>query len=86
MSIHLKYAIDDLATAGAFTVPPSCQGQIVEVSYACSPDYIFEKSFDKCDRSVTIEAYEHPDNDALFEPWNDIPETGARVGIVYESE
>jgi hypothetical protein len=67
----------------AFTVPPQNQGQIVQVSYGCTPDYIFKRSLDKSDRTVIVRAYHHPDGDEEFEPWNDIPCVGKFISVVY---
>jgi hypothetical protein len=71
------------ADCGRLDVPPRNQGQIVTVSYGCSPDYIYEHSLDQSDRTVTITAYQHPSHDCDFDPWNGEPETGRRVGVIY---
>lgn len=79
------YRADYVDACGAMHTPPECQGQIVEVSYGCSPTYIYERSYDRSDRTVRITAYEHPDtDDADFDPWNGTPDTGDMVGVVYE--
>lgn len=76
-------ALRCLSEAGRFGVPPRNQGQIVEVSYGCSPDYIYERSYDQSDRTVVITAYAHPRHECDFDPWNGEPETGRRVGVIY---
>lgn len=65
-----------------FTTPPENQGQIVLVSYACDADFIYESSYDQSDRSTSVRVYEHPSTDCVWEPWNQVPSTGALVGEV----
>jgi len=74
-----------LSDAGRFTVPPRNQGQIVLVGYGCSADYIYERSLDQSDLTVSITAYSHPmDADEYsFQPHNSVPDLGRRVGTIY---
>lgn len=74
-----SYRVD----AGQFGVSPQDAGQIVEVSYGCSSDFIFRRSVDKSDRTVIVTAYRHPAEDHDWTPWNDRPVTGRRVGVIY---
>lgn len=69
--------------AGPESVPRRNQGQIVVVGYRCTPEYIYERIFDQSDRSVEIIAYLHPAHECAFEPWDDAPATGRRVGTIF---
>lgn len=66
-----------------YHVPPVYQGQTVVTSYGCNADYIYERSHDRGDNIVWITAYSHPRGDAEFDPWNVVPTTGRRVGLIY---
>ena len=72
--------IDKNDLQGPFLTPPVNGGQIVETSYACTEDYILERTFDRSDRSEKIVAYHWPASGAPFDPWNGVPETGRRAG------
>lgn len=63
-----------------FITPPENQGQIVTVDYACTEDYILERTSDASDKSETIVAYRWPANGG-FDPWNGAPKLGRRAGI-----
>lgn len=68
-----------------FLTPPENQGQIVEVSYACTEDYILECTTDRSDNSTKIVAYQYPadgSEDGGIEPWNGVPNLGRRAGLV----
>lgn len=69
----------------SFITPPENQGQIVGVSYGCSTDYIYERRYDKSDRTFTITAYAHPRQECDFEPWNKAPALGRRVGVILQA-
>jgi len=43
-----------------FILPPENSGQIVEVSYGWDGEYIYERAFDKSDRTTTYSCYELP--------------------------
>jgi hypothetical protein len=71
------------ATHTDFIVPPECQGQIVEYSYATggeSPVVIIERRWDRSDGSVQYEAYEDGAPDGDFDPWNGAPCLGRSLG------
>lgn len=63
----------------SFRVPPESQGQIVEHAWACDADYIYERVFDRSDRTTMIVVWEHPADGSPFEPWNREPSTGDEV-------
>lgn len=65
-----------------FFVPPRNQGQIVEVSYGCSPAYCYERRYDRSCQSVVVTAYRHPALGA-WDPWSNVPRTGRRIGVIY---
>ena len=67
----------------AFIVPPENQGQIVEVSYAIAADdeVIIERTLDKSDRTIRYDAYEYPDKEWEWDPWNGTPSLGEHVGV-----
>jgi hypothetical protein len=67
-------------TDGLFITPPRNQGQIVTRSYAIGDDgeTIVEECHDGSDGSRTLTAYAAPD--APFEPWNEVPKLGRRLG------
>ena len=76
-------ALACLGEAAAFSVPPEHQGQIVLVSYGCTPEYIYERRLDQSDRTVTITAYRHPADESAWDPWNRAPQRGRRVGVIF---
>jgi hypothetical protein len=78
-----KIAVASYADTGRFNAPPEYQGQTVEVSYGCSPDYIYERRLDRSDRTLEIVAYQHPATTDEWEPWNRRPPLGRRVGVIY---
>lgn len=65
-----------------FSTPPENQGQIVEVSYGYAPkeQVIIERVYDKSDRALSYRAYEDPDPEADFDPWNGTPKLGDDLG------
>lgn len=74
-----------------FVVPPERQGQIVEVSFAPvvterDDCMILRRVLDRADGSEKIEAY-HYALDGEFEPQNQTPRLGRRIGrVVIENE
>jgi len=67
---------------GAWLTPPENQGQIVEVSYACTEDYILRCWHDRSDGETRITAYDWPAKDEPFAPWQSVPSHGRRRGVV----
>ena len=67
-----------------FVTPPENQGQAVTRSYACTEDYILEKTYDASDNSVSIEAYEWPEDveEGEWGPQNGTPRLGRRLGPI----
>ena len=65
-----------------FVTPPVNQGQMVTVSYALDIDseVIIESIYDASDRSQEYIAYEYPEDDDTWEPWNGVPSLGMRLG------
>lgn len=61
-----------------FITPPENGGQIVEVSYSCTEDYVLERKFDRSDRSETIRAYKFRGE---VSPQNQAPKLGKFVGV-----
>lgn len=58
---------------GGWHVPPECQGQIVEVSYACDEDgYPICRTQDRGDRSIKYQRASEVARDD-YEPWNKEP-------------
>lgn len=58
----------------AFLIPPKCQGQMIEVSYAECEDGILMQIFNRSEDNHSI-YYTNRDNlIGNFEPWNDEPE------------
>lgn len=72
----MRNVISDVAR---FIVAPRDQGQIVERSWGCTEDYIIARIHDRFDGAIRYEVYEWPDDDADFEPWNDVPSVGELV-------
>lgn len=66
---------------GHFIVPPECAGQIVIYSYACTHEYILEKSFDGSTGKSTIIAYDWGKEEE-FTPWNGVPDVGKKIGKI----
>lgn len=61
----------------SWIVPPVCQGQIVEVSYACDRNGAYRRSYDRSDRSTSYAfcAIEDcPDALCDFDPANAEPD------------
>ena len=83
MTKNQKAALRCYSDIGGFEIPPANQGQLVQISYGCSEEYIYERALDQTDRTVTVTAYRHPRRECGFEPWNVEPETGRRVGVIY---
>lgn len=79
-------AMQELKGVEHFYIPPENQGQIVTVSYGCSPSFIFERCLDRSDNSLSITAYRHPTNDVDFDPWNSIPKMGRRIGVIFDGK
>lgn len=69
-----------------FVVPPVCQGQMIEISYALDAEneVIIERSIDRSEPKCepTYMAYEYPDESfhGDWTPWNDVPDTGDCIG------
>lgn len=86
MTRNQQAALRCLSERCSYTTPPECQGAVVTESYACSPDYIYVRTYDASDWTVVIEAYDHPPNPAAednWAPWNGAPPLGRRVGVIY---
>lgn len=59
--------LDDLK----FMIPPICQGQIVEVSYAADADRAYMRVFDRSDRSEDLYAVSWDDVSAdEYDAWD----------------
>ena len=83
MAKKILINIDELQSG--FQTPPENQGQIADVSYACTEDYILERINDRSDNSVVVVAYRYPadgSEDYGIEPWQAVPKLGRRAGIV----
>lgn len=65
-----------------FVTPPENGGQIVEVSYACDADNIYERIHDRSDRTTVINVYEHPNAECDFDPQNGTPRTGEHLARI----
>jgi len=80
-----KIVIDRDELQSGFLTPPVNQGQMVDVSYACTEDYILERTEDRSDRTLEIVAYHYPadgSEDNGIEPWQAVPKLGRRAGLV----
>lgn len=80
-----KITVNKSDIQGGFLTPPENAGQIVEVSYACTEDYILERTWDRSDGSAQIVAYHYPASgaeDGGIEPWQAVPTLGRRAGVV----
>lgn len=67
-----------------WTIPPERQGQIVEVSFALANSerhdlVVLRRVFDRSDRSENITAHS-PAVDYEWQPWNQTPPLGRRLG------
>ena len=76
-------ALACLADASRFDLPPEEGGQIVQTSYACSPDWIYAWTTDRSDRTAVITAYQHPAGSPSWDPWNTRPQLGRGVGAIW---
>jgi mannose/cellobiose epimerase-like protein (N-acyl-D-glucosamine 2-epimerase family) len=47
----------------SFQIPPICQGQMVEVGYSCTANYIVRRTHDRSDRSTCYSVAEISDDD-----------------------
>lgn len=56
-----------------YTVPPRNQGQIVEVSYAITPDEIVRRTADSSNGSITYETADLCELIGEFSPQNRVP-------------
>lgn len=84
----IKIQPDDIVID--FVVPPERQGQIVEVSFASvvterEDCMILRRVRDRADMSEKIEAYQHAVGEE-FEPQNQTPRLGRRIGRVIIGE
>lgn len=53
-----------------FHVPPVCQGQIVEVAYACAGEHMLRRTHDRSDGSISYEIAEiGPDDWSWYETY-----------------
>ena len=59
-----------------YVIPLCNMGQIVEISYACDENYIYERSYDRSNQTTVYARFEHPDTEGEFEPWNGEPKLG----------
>ena len=75
----IKISASDIQ--GPFITPPENAGQIVEVSYACTEDYILQLTEDRSDRSSEIIAYGWPAS-GEFTPQCRVPRLGRKMGAV----
>lgn len=84
MTKSQKRALENLADVDQFHTPPECRGQTVEVSYGAANETIYKRCTDRSDQSVLVTAYRAPAGwcEGEFEPWNTIPRTGRRIGVV----
>ena len=64
---HLRFD-----TTLTFHVPPTCQGQIVEIAYAFMGDVVVRRTTDTSDQSVTFEVADAATVDG-DDPWNQEP-------------
>lgn len=84
----IKIKPDDIVID--FVVPPERQGQLIEVSFASviterEDCMILRRVHDRADGSEKIEAY-HYALDGEFEPQNQTPRLGRRIGRVLIQE
>jgi hypothetical protein len=87
MTKNQQIALTCYQDASHFFTPPEGQGQIVLISYGCTADYIYERSYDQSDRTVTVTAYRHPAaDDGDWSPWNGRPALGRRIGLIYAGD
>lgn len=56
-----------------YVVPPRCGWQIIELSFAVTPDEIVRRTRDHSDRSVVYETADLCELIGEFEPWNRTP-------------
>ena len=80
-----KITIDKRDLGMAFLTPPENQGQMVDISYSCTEDYILKRTEDRSDRTLTIVAYHYPadgSEDNGIEPWQAVPKLGRRASLV----
>jgi hypothetical protein len=61
----------------SFTIPPTCQGQTVEVAYASGEDGIVRRITDRATGAVCHELAAWSDVRGEFEPWNAEPAASA---------
>ena len=62
-------------TSLTFLVPPSCQGQTVEAAYACDPDGLIQRIYDRSDLTTRYYVADWPQGEDLdFDPVNAEPE------------
>ena len=64
-----------------FVTPPENQGQMIEISYSCTEDYVLRRVIDRSDAAQLIGAYKHVD-DGDFAPHFAAPDLGNFVGLV----
>ena len=64
---------------GPFITPPENQGQMVEVSYAGTGDYILERTHDRSTQTEKTLAYKWSGN-SVFSPQNRAPKLGRLIG------
>lgn len=77
-------ALRDYRYSSSYHTPPAHQGQIVEIDYGCTADYIYERALDRSDRTIQITAYLHPEGaDEEWSPWSCAPDLGEEVGVIY---
>lgn len=76
-------ALQQYAWVDRFVTPPQNRGQICEVSFGCTAEFIFERVHDRSCHSVDVTAFRHPAREVCFDPWNGEPEVGRRVGRIY---
>lgn len=58
-----------------FDVPPNCQGQTVEAAYACDPDGMVQRIYDRSDLTTRYYVADWPQGDDIqFDPVNVEPE------------
>lgn len=69
-----------------YTVPPSCQGQIVEVAYASTPEGIIQRITDRSDQSVSYYGVDWDEVEGNFEPWNREPTVDSDAWVKLEPD
>ncbi len=58
-----------------FDIPPNCQGQTVEAAYACDPDGLIQRIYDRSDLTTRYYVADWPQGEDLdFDPVNAEPE------------